>query len=77
MIVDTGALLRLLYTSLLAGVGVTVIFALAVYGATRAADMRRAHRSSAAAVYVGVAVLSLLLTTSAVVYGVVLVAQKA
>lgn len=77
MIVDTGALLRLVYTSLLSAVGVTVIFTLAVYGATRAADMRRARRPSAAAVYLGVAALSLVLTTSAVVYGLVLVAKKA
>ncbi|MGI8557590.1 MAG: hypothetical protein ACR2ND_04670 [Solirubrobacteraceae bacterium] len=76
MIVDTGALLRLLYTSLLAGVGTTVIFSLAVYGATRAADMRRARRPQAAAVYLGVAAFSLLATLGAVLYGLVLVAQK-
>ncbi len=76
MIVDTGALLRLLYTSLVAAVGVTVIFSLAVYGATRAADMRRAQRPQAAAAYLGIAALSLLATLGAVFYGVALVAQK-
>ena len=46
-VVDWGALLEVVWTSLLGGIGVTAIFAVAILGATRAVDLRqrRATRS--------------------------------
>ncbi len=69
--VDTGALLKVLYSSLVAGVGVAVVFSLAVLGATRSADMRRAGRSGAATGYAALAGLAILLSGAIVVYGLV------
>ena len=37
-IVDAGALFKVLYASMLAGVGVATAFSLAIYGTTRAAE---------------------------------------
>jgi hypothetical protein len=75
--IDTGALLKMFYSSLLAGVGVAVIFSIAILGAVRATDMRRANRSGAAAAYGALAALGLVLTTAVIVYGLLLVARKA
>lgn len=75
-IVDTTALLKLLYSSVLAGVGVTVVFSLAILGATRSSDMRRAGRSGAAGAFAALAALALVLSTAVVAYGLILVAHK-
>ena len=50
-IVDGHALLQLVYVSLLAGVGVCVVYALAVVGITRAQEARRASLHRRAALY--------------------------
>ena len=74
--IDTGALVKMLYSSLLAGIGVSVIFSVAVLGATRSADMRRLKRGSAAVAYATLAILGLLITTGVVVYGLILLTRK-
>jgi Na+/H+-dicarboxylate symporter len=75
-LIDTGALLKLLYSSLAAGVSVAVVFSVAVLGVTRSSDMRRSGRSGAASAYAALAVLALVLATGIVVYGLVLMARK-
>jgi hypothetical protein len=75
-LIDTGALLKLLYSSLAAGVSVAVVFSLAILGATRSSDMRRSGRSAAASAYVALTVLALILAAAIVVYGLVLMARK-
>ena len=75
-LIDTGALLKLLYSSLLAGVSVAIVFSLAILGATRSSDMRRAGRSTAAGAYVALTVLALILAVAIVIYGLVLTARK-
>jgi hypothetical protein len=74
--INGGALLKMVYASLLAGVGVSVIFSFTVFGAIRSADMRRASRSGAAVAYAAVATVGLALTAAVVVYGLILVAHK-
>ncbi len=74
--IDFGALLKVLYSSLLAGVGISVIFSVAILGLTRSSDMRRNQRSTAATAYAALAVFGLVLSTGIVVYGLVLVAHK-
>jgi hypothetical protein len=74
--IDTAALLRMLYSSVLAGVGVAVIFSIAILGATRASDMRRASRAAAATAYLAVAVIGLALAAAIVIYGLTLVAHR-
>lgn len=75
-IVDTTALLKLVYSSLAAGVGLSVIFSLAIYGATRSSDMRRAGRSGASGAFAAVAGIALVLSAGIVVYGLILVVHK-
>jgi hypothetical protein len=74
--VDSGALLKMLYSSLAASIGVTIIFATAILGAVRASELRRANRSAAATAYAVLAVLGIALALGIVGYGLVLVAHK-
>ena len=75
-VIDTTALLKMFYSSLLAGVGVAVVFSIAILGATRSADLRRTNRTGAATAYAVLAGLGLLLSVAIVVYGLVLVVHK-
>jgi Na+/H+-dicarboxylate symporter len=75
-IVDTGPLLKVLYSSLLAGVSVAIVFSVAVLGVTRSNELRRIHRTGAATAYAVLAIVGVALSLAIVVYGVVLVAHK-
>jgi hypothetical protein len=74
--IDFSALLKVLYASLVAGVGVAVVFSVAILGATRWSDMRRAQRAGAATAYAALAAVGLLLSAAIVIYGITLVAHK-
>ncbi len=74
--VNVGALLKLIYSSLIAGVSVAVVFSLAIYGATRAGDKRRAGRGDRAGGYAALGTAALVLSIAIVVVGLVLVAHK-
>lgn len=74
--IHTTALLKMLYSSVLAGVGVTVVFSFTVLGAIRAGDMRRARRTAAAAAYGALATAGLLISTGIVVFGLILLGRK-
>lgn len=74
--IDAGALLKMFYSSLLAGVGISVVVAVAILGATRSADMRRDDRSGAATAYAVLAGVGVAVAIGVVVYGLILVARK-
>ncbi len=74
--IDPGLLLRVLYTALAAGVGVSVVFAFAILGIVRAGDMRRAHRSGAAASFAVLGAVGLAAAAGLVIYGLILLAHK-
>jgi hypothetical protein len=74
--IDTDALLKMIYASLAAGVGVAVVFSLALLGAIRSSDMRRARRAGSAAAYAALAAVGVLVCCAVVVYGLLLVAHK-
>jgi hypothetical protein len=74
--IDTAALLKMVYSSLLASVFVAVVFSTALLGAIRASDSRRAGRGVAATAYAAVAVVGVLLASGVIVYGLVLIARK-
>jgi hypothetical protein len=59
-----------------AGISVTVVFALAVVVAARLSDARRADRAGATALYGALTAVGLLACAAAVVYGVILTAHK-
>jgi hypothetical protein len=75
-IVDWDKILDLVWTAALAGIGVSVVYAIAVYGATRASDMRRAGRATAAAVYGVVGLAGFAASCAVIAYGVVLITSK-
>jgi Na+/H+-dicarboxylate symporter len=75
-LIDTGALVKLLYTSLIAGVSVAVIFSVAILGATRSGDLRREGRTGAATAYAVLGGVALALSIGIVIVGLILVAHK-
>jgi hypothetical protein len=71
-----GEILKVAYWSVLATVGVSVLFAFAVLGLSRGGELRRGGRQAAAGVYTAAAVCSFALCAAAAVYGLILVGQK-
>jgi hypothetical protein len=75
-IVDTKALFDVVWASLAAGVGGTTAFSLALVGATRFSDMRRAGRGTEAVMFAVLGIVSLSLCLGAVVLGFVIIISK-
>jgi cytochrome bd-type quinol oxidase subunit 2 len=73
---ELSQIVRVVYSSLLATVVFSVVFALAVAGFGRESEMRRAGRVGHANAYRWIALSCLALCGAAVVYGVILVGQK-
>jgi len=71
-----GDLLHVVWSSILASVVVSVLFAGAVVGLIRAGELRRSNRGGSATAYAAASVVALALCLAAVVYGVILVSQK-
>ena len=72
VIVEIEDLLQVVVVSLVAGIGVSALFAVGLYGATRSTDMRRAHRGGAATAYAAVGAVSFLGFLAVIVYGLVM-----
>jgi hypothetical protein len=75
-IVDWEELLDVIVASLAAGIGITVAFSLAILGLTRYADRRRNRSTAQAWAFAGLAILGLSLSSTAVVFGIILMASK-
>jgi hypothetical protein len=75
-IIDAHAAWQAVWTAAVAGVGVTVVFSLAVLGATRSTDLRRADRPAESALFALLSVLGLAATIGAVVYAITLITTK-
>jgi hypothetical protein len=75
-IVDTEALLKTIVASFIAGVGVTLIFSIAILGASRFADMNRDGRPAAAVAFGLLGVAALLAAGAAVVVGIIVMTRK-
>jgi hypothetical protein len=76
VIVETQELIETVVASLLAGVGITVVFSVGIWGAARFADLSRAERPLAAGAAAALAALAGLVTAAAVVFGVVVMSSK-
>jgi hypothetical protein len=70
-IVEGRALLETVVASVVAGIGVTFVFSVAIWGVARFADLSRSERPLAAGAAAGVAALGLLCTAAAVVVGLI------
>ncbi len=75
-LVDTHALLELVYVSLIAGIGICGVYALAVLGVTRANERRKANQRASATLYAGLAVLAAAACIWAIVTGITIMATK-
>ncbi len=69
-------LLKMIYSSLIAGVSVALVFAIAVFGVIRSSDMRRANRAGASARYAALGVLALLASAAIAIIGLIIVVHK-
>lgn len=76
VVVDWEKLLDVVIVSLVAGIGVTAVFAVAILGATRVMDMSRDGRAVEAGAYGVLAIVSLAVVIAAVVYGIVIMTSK-
>jgi hypothetical protein len=75
-LVEGKELLETVIFSTVAGIGVTVVFSVAIWGVARFADFNRADRHLAAGAAATVAALALVATTAAVVIGIVVMTSK-
>jgi len=75
-IVDTEALADTVVGAAAAGIGTTIVFSLAILGATRLAEATREGRTLHAALYGALMALGLLATLGAIVVGIVVMTSK-
>jgi hypothetical protein len=74
--VDSTALVKLVWTSLLAVLAVAVVFSLAIFGGTRSGDMRRIGRRGRAGAFAVLGVVATVIAAAIVVVGLALVVRK-
>jgi len=75
-IVDTEALLKTIVASAIAGVGVTLIFSLAILGAARFAELSRDGRRAPASAFGALAIVALVAAAAAVTVGIIVMTRK-
>jgi hypothetical protein len=75
-IVETKDLVSTVIASLIAGVGITTVFSVAIWGGTRFVDLSRGGRPLAAGAAAVLGALALLTTLGAVVFGIVVMTSK-
>jgi hypothetical protein len=76
VVVETKNLLETVVASVVAGVGITVIFSIAIWGVARFADLSRNERPLAAGAAATLAALAGLGTLAAVAFGIVIMTSK-
>ena len=76
-IVDWAALGKVVVASLAAGIGLTLCYSLAIAGAARFSDMRRAGRGVEAAFYAALALAGVAATAAGIVIGIIVMTTKA
>jgi hypothetical protein len=75
-IVDVGDLLNVVWTSLAAGVGVCIVFSIAILGFARSVDMRQEGNAIAMACYAVLTVVAVVAVLVLVTFGVVVMTSK-
>ena len=75
--VDRGAVVDVIWASLLAGVGVTAVFSVGILGASRSVELRRDGHTAAAGAYAVLTVLAFAVVVAAMAFGIVVMTQKA
>jgi uncharacterized membrane protein YhaH (DUF805 family) len=75
-IVDGGALWQTVWTAAVAGIGISIVYSIAVLGSSRSLDMRRAGRASARAWYAVLALVGAAGTIGAIAYAIITITTK-
>jgi lysylphosphatidylglycerol synthetase-like protein (DUF2156 family) len=75
-ILETKQLLETVAVSVVAGIGVTIVFSIAVYGATRFAELSRDQRPFAATAAIVTAALAFAACIAVVVVGIIVMVDK-
>lgn len=75
-IVDTKALWETVVAAFVAGVGTTIVFSVAILGATRFAEANRHGHTVQATVFGALAIVGLLATAAAIVAAVIVMTTK-
>jgi hypothetical protein len=74
--IDWDALLDVLWTAVLGGIGVTAAYGVAILGVTRAVDFSRNGRSLEATAYGVLGVIAMIAVVGSVVFGIVVLTSK-
>jgi ABC-type maltose transport system permease subunit len=74
--IDTRALAETVVASIVAGVGVTIVFSVALYGMARFAEMGREGRTAAAMFFGSVAAVAGLAFVAVIVVGIIVMTTK-
>jgi len=75
-IVESRALLETVIASVVAGVGVTLVFSIAIWGVARFVDLSRGERPVAATAAAAVAAVALAATAAVLVVGILVMTGK-
>ena len=75
--IDFHALGQVIWVSLVAGIGVSVLFSLVIFGADKAGDARREGQEGQALAYGALAAVAMVVFSVAVVVGVIVMLKKA
>jgi cation transporter-like permease len=75
-IVQTDVLWKLIVAALVAGIGITAVFGVAIYGSARFLDFRREGRDVAAWALGALAALAVAAFAAAVAFGIVVMTNK-
>jgi hypothetical protein len=75
-VVDWTAMLKTVVAASIAGVGITLVFSVAIFGAARFADLSRNGRPLGAAAFVALSVVALAAVAVAVATGIILMTAK-
>jgi hypothetical protein len=76
VLVETKELAQTIVASVVAGIGITVVFSIAIWGVGRYADFNRDERPLAAGAAAALAGGALVATLGAVVFGIVVMTSK-
>ena len=76
VVVETKELLETVVASLIAGVGITAVFSLAIWGAARFVELSRSDRPVAAGAAATLGILAVAVTMAAVAVGIIVMASN-
>jgi hypothetical protein len=75
-VVDTEALVDTVLAAMVAGIGVTLIFSVAILGTAKFADLSRSGRTASAVAFGLLATVALVAFAAAIVFGILVMASK-